>query len=89
MAQVLINDTTLTEIASSLRTKYNTNEKFYPGELADMIDDIPQTINTITKNVTSFNNYYIISQENYENIDLSEYEVGDIIVVVPSLKEEK
>ena len=88
MAQVLIDDAILTDIGDAIRDKINSEEQFYPDEMAKAITGIPQTINTITNNMVGFLNYYLISSDDYNSIDLSNYAAGDIIIVVPSLEEE-
>lgn len=81
MAQVLINDKTLQALADAVRQKTGSEERFYPSELIDMIDNISQTIQTTTYNVTSVGNLYTISASTWNNMDLSLYNDGDIFLI--------
>ena len=83
MAKVLIEETILTQIANALRNKINSEERFYPNEMADIIDDLPLTITQTTYNVTQTGSVYVLSAQDYDSIDLSNYNEGDLFIVTP------
>lgn len=56
MAKVLVSDTNLSNIASSIRAKLSTRNTYTPAEMADAIDDIPVST-LISKNILANGTY--------------------------------
>lgn len=56
MAKVLVSDTNLSNIASSIRAKLSTQNTYTPTEMADAIDDIP-VATLISKNILANGTY--------------------------------
>lgn len=75
MATVLITESYLDGIANAIRRKNGTNNVYYPSQMEQAIDDIPETGILIQKSVMQ-NGVYNASSDNADGY-------SRVVVVIP------